>query len=311
MDVLVVGGSRFLGLHVVMALQEEGHQVTTLNRGTLNQPANVRHLKCDRKDRPRTKKMLDREDFDAVIDISISASEDTRQMIELFEGRIDRFVHCSTGAVYEDRWEYPVLEDDPTIAWTGGGTYPEEKAECERLLTDAYMQKGFPIVILRPTVIYGPHNYVYREAYVFDRAEADRPIPVPGDGKSVTHVVHVDDVAKAFVSSLSFKTCIGQVYNIAGPRAVTLDRWAEAAAKPVVDLPKILHYDQNLHKQTQEQGFPLSVSPWVMSIEKARRNLRFNPRSLEDGMKETYAWYSRTHPFGKPSFRFDSLVESA
>src|SRR5207244_13078633 len=93
-------------------------------------------------------------------------------------------------------------------------------------------EHGFPITILRPTVIYGPHNYLYREAYVFDRAEARRPIPVPGDGKSVTHVVHVDDVAKAFAAALKSKACVGPACNIACPRAVTLNLCVESDGKP-------------------------------------------------------------------------------
>ena len=303
--VLVMGGSRFVGLHTASILLREGYQVTTLNRGTTEQPAGVRHLKCDRKDSTRLKGLLEKEKFSAVVDITADAPEDTEAMIRIFYGRVERFVHCSTGAVYEDRWEFPVFEEDPLVAWTGRRIYPENKAQCERLLFKAFEERGFPATILRPTVIYGPHNYLYREAYVFDRAEARRPIPVPGDGKSVTHLVHVDDVAKGFAAALRSRASIGQVYNIAGPRAVSLDLWVESAAKPCTRDVRIIHYDEGLVSRNVEKGFPLPTSPWIMSIQKAQRDLGFSPRGLHDGMKETYEWYSQNHPFGTSDFQLD------
>src|SRR2546428_7911140 len=270
MSVLVIGGSRFVGLHTVSILLKDGYQVTTLNRGTTEQPPGVRHLKWDRKDLSRLKSILEKEDSDAVLDIAAQEPEDTEAMISIFDGRIERFVHCSTGAVYEDKWEFPVFEEAPIMSWTGSRTYPENKSQCERLLLKAFEERGFPITILRPTVIYGPHNYLYREAYVFDRAEARRPIPVPGDGKSVTHVVHVDDVAKGFAADLKSKACVGQAYNIAGPRAVSLNLWVESAAKPCTEDVKITHYDESLVSRDVNRGFPLPTSPWIMSIQKAQ-----------------------------------------
>ena len=308
--VLVMGGSKFVGLHIVFILLREGYQVTTLNRGTTEQPTGVKHLKCNRRDLPKLKVLLEKEKFDAVVDLTATEPEDTEAMIKIFRGRIQRFVHCSTGAVYEDRWEFPVFEHDPLIGWTGNRTYPENKAQCERLLSKAVEETGFPVTILRPTVIYGPNNYLYREAYVFDRAEARRPIPVPGDGKSITHLVHVDDVAKGFAAALRSHASIGQAYNIAGPRAVSLDLWVESAAKPCTEDLRIIHYDESLVSREVEKGFPLPTSPWIMSIQKAERDLGFSPRGLDDGMKETYEWYSQNHPFGKPDFQFDQSIAS-
>ena len=310
-SILVVGGSKFVGLHIVSILLREGYQVTTLNRGTTEQPLGVRHLKCDRKDLPRLKGLLEKEEFDAVVDMTAEEPEDTEAMIRIFGGRVQRFVHCSSGAVYEDRWEFPVFEEDAIMGWPGRRTYPENKAECERLLFKAFERNGFPVTILRPTVVYGPHNYLYREAYVFDRAEARRPIPVPGDGKFVTHVVHVDDVAKGFAAALRSKASVGQAYNIAGPRAISLDLWVEAAAKPSTEDVKIIHYDESLVSRDLKKGFPLPTSPWIMSIQKARRDLGFTPRGLRDGMRETYEWYSRNHPFGRPDFQFDRAIASS
>ena len=309
--VLVMGGSKFVGLHTVSMLLREGYHVTTLNRGTTAQPPGVKHLTCNRRDLPRLKVLLEKEKFDVVVDITATEPEDTEAMIKIFRGKIQRFVHCSTGAVYEDRWEFPVFEDDPLMGWTGSRTYPENKAQCERLLFKAFEETGFPVTTLRPTVIYGPHNYLYREAYVFDRAEARRPIPVPGDGKSVTHLVHVDDVAKGFAAALRSDTSIGHAYNIAGPRAVSLDLWVESAAKPCTEDLRIIHYDESLVNRDAEGGFPLPTSPWIMSIQKAERDLGFSPLGLHDGMKETYEWYSRSHPFGRPDFQFDRAVVSS
>jgi len=124
-------------------------------------------------------------------------------------------------------------------------------------------------------------------------------------------VVHVDDVAKAFAGALRSPASIGQAYNIAGPRAVSLDLWVESAAKACTDDVRLIHYDENLVSRDAKNGFPLSTSPWIMSIQKAQRDLVFNPRGLYDGMKDAYEWYSQNHPFGRPDFQFDRAVASS
>jgi nucleoside-diphosphate-sugar epimerase len=124
-------------------------------------------------------------------------------------------------------------------------------------------------------------------------------------------VVHVDDVAKGFAAALRSKACVGQAYNIAGPRAVSLDLWTEAAGKPCTEEVKIIHYDESLVSRDVQNGFPLPTSPWIISIQKAQRDLGFTPRGLYEGMKEAYEWYSQNHPFGRPDFQLDRAITSS
>src|SRR5437667_239224 len=84
-SVLVMGGSKFVGLHTASILLRDGYQVTTLNRGRSEQPLGVRHLKCDRKDLPRLKGLLEKEDFDVVVDVTAQEPGDTEAMIRIFE----------------------------------------------------------------------------------------------------------------------------------------------------------------------------------------------------------------------------------
>ena len=85
MQTLVMGGTRFNGLHLVQELVRYGHNVTILNRGVTEAPVprEVRRLYADRKDHQQLKEVLGSEEFDVVFDISAYVLEDVQSMVGL------------------------------------------------------------------------------------------------------------------------------------------------------------------------------------------------------------------------------------
>ena len=97
MKVLVLGGSRFIGLHLVRLLHDGGHQVTVLNRGQTQSdlPDNVVRLIADRTDTEQVKVALKDGSYDVAFDISAYTKATLKPVIEALEGRVGHFVFCT------------------------------------------------------------------------------------------------------------------------------------------------------------------------------------------------------------------------
>src|SRR5262245_46711299 len=102
MEVLVIGGSRFVGAGIVEALLARGHAVTVLNRGATPDPHGdrVARLRADRRRSGALEAAVAGRRFDAAVDVSAFERSDTEAAIGALEGRVARFVHIGTGQVY-------------------------------------------------------------------------------------------------------------------------------------------------------------------------------------------------------------------
>ena len=102
MDVLIIGGTRYMGRIVVQRLLERGDKVTIFSRGT-TQPEwwhQIEHIQGDREDRADFAAKLKGKSFDAVIDTQAYRKEDVESAIGAFDGNVGHYVIVSTGSVY-------------------------------------------------------------------------------------------------------------------------------------------------------------------------------------------------------------------
>ena len=203
MEALVIGGTQFIGLRLVRLLHEQGHCVTVLNRGksgaSLSQ--DITRLRVDRNEPEQVAAVLRGRRYDAVFDISGYTPAQLEPVIVALRGQVGHYVFCSSVAVYAPAPTAPVLEDFPLVRSESVGTYGRDKVDCEDLLLEAHARRGFPSTIIRPPVVYGPHNKLAeREFSFFARLAQGRPVIIPGDGLNLLHMVHVDDLAAAFAA---------------------------------------------------------------------------------------------------------------
>ena len=161
MKMLVLGGSRFIGLHLVRLLHDQGHEVSVLNRGQtgVELPEGVERLRADRTEPDEVKSALGRTSYDVAFDISAYTTASLLPVVEALDGRIGRFVFCSTTSVYAPSEVVPIDEDFALFRTPEASQYARDKIECEDLLLGAY-SRGFPMTILRPPYVYGPDNYI-------------------------------------------------------------------------------------------------------------------------------------------------------
>ncbi|MEE3716938.1 NAD-dependent epimerase/dehydratase family protein [Tumidithrix elongata RA019] len=277
MKVLIMGGTRFMGVALTKALVSQGHEVVLFNRG--NQPApieDVRVILGDRTDPQQLKEKLSQESFDVVFDNNGRELSDSKPLIDIFKDRVRHFVYMSSAGVY--------LESDILPYFEGDAVDPKSrhkgKLHTEAYLNEVYEKNAFPYTSIRPTYIYGPQNYNDLEAWFFDRIVRDRPIPIPGNGQFITQLGHVEDLAAAMVAVLGNQKAIGEIYNISDVRYVTfagLAKQCAIAAGKSADAVKLVYYNPKDFDFGKKKAFPFRLQHFFAAIDKALDHLDWEP----------------------------------
>jgi len=285
MRVLIMGGTRFIGVYLTKRLVSQGHEVVLFNRG--NKPAPVESVKTihgDRKDPAQLKAALAGESFDAIFDNNGRELSDTQPLVELFGDQVQHFVYVSSAGVYLKSDEMPHVEGDAVDP----NSRHKGKFETEEYLA----AQQIPFTSVRPVYIYGPQNYNDVEAWFFDRVVRDRPLPIPGSGMALTQMGHVADLAAAMAAVLGNEQAIGQIYNISGDKAVTFDGLARACAIAAGKDPaslKLVHYDPKAFDFGKKKAFPMRVQHFFTDIHKAKSELNWTPQfDLVSGLKDSF-----------------------
>lgn len=191
MEILLLGGTRFIGRHIAAALREVG-EVTLLNRGLSGGPDGFRQLVADRSRREDMAVLKGRR-FDAIVDISAESAEFVAHTLPFIEGQ-PHYVYLSSASVYQYGAEKVALalkEGDATGGDPVWGTYGVQKYRGEQLLRES----GLPVTILRPPYVYGPYNNCGREDFLWARLINGQPIFVTRDGTARLQFSYVADLA--------------------------------------------------------------------------------------------------------------------
>ncbi len=285
MRILVMGGTRFIGVYLTKVLVAQGHEVVLFNRGNKPAPvAGVTQINGDRKDHSQLKEKLAGESFDVIFDNNGRELSDTQPLVEIFQDRVQNFVYVSSAGVY--------LKSDQMPHREGDAVDPNSRHKGKHQ-TEAYLaESGIPWTSIRPTYIYGPQNYNDLEAWFFDRLVRNRPILIPGNGLHITQFGHVQDLVNAMAAVIGNSQAIGQIYNISGDRYVTFDGLAKACATAAGKSPeevKIVHYDPSQFDFGKRKAFPLRVQHFFAEVNKAMSELNWQPEyDLVSGLKDSF-----------------------
>lgn len=289
MKLLVLGGTVFLGRHLVDAARDRGHEVTLFNRGRSNPDLfpDVERLTGDRDgglDALRGRR------WDAVVDPSGYVPRVVRQSVELL-GDSGTYVFVSTGSVYplqsQDRSEDgPVerLEDPATeevMAHYGG-----LKALCEEVVTGAF---GDRALVVRSGLIVGPFDPTGRFTYWALRLARGGEVLGPGAPDREVQFVDARDQA-AWILDMA-EAGRGGTFNVAGPgRPLTFGELLSRAAGPVRWVPDQFLLDEGVQPYTEMPLWvPESAGRLNMPIDRAlAAGLRH--RDVDETIRDTRAW---------------------
>jgi nucleoside-diphosphate-sugar epimerase len=235
--ILVTGASGFIGSRVATALRSAGHQVFGLAR-TAQSVAKLEATGLGRilGDLARPAQLatpLEELKPDAVVHSAAETAtqrsarliqavnvDGTRALAEACRGlALERFVFLSSVVVGQPRGAL-LREDEPLIPTTA---YGRSKVEGEALLRREAEKHGLPLVVLRPSHVYGPGGWFAEIVRDLER----RRFLIPGDGENLWDVVHVDDVVDATrrLVETPLDARDGHLFHAVDDTPVTLNRF--------------------------------------------------------------------------------------
>ena len=294
---LIIGGTRFIGRHLVEELLDHDYQVTLFNRGNHANPFEDRegidHVQGDRTNESALEAAAMAVDPDAVFDMVAYKPQQVRAATEIFAD-VNAYVYVSSGDAYgaehvpKREGETPLkpcseaqaIDDSPE-------TYGARKAEGDRAVFAA-TEGGVPAMSVRPCIVYGPHDYTERVDYWIHRVANNDRVIVPGDGDLLWHRAFVEDVASA-LRVVAEEGQPGETYNVGDRRLVTLEEMVELIADAAdTDVEVVTAGARELAAADLEpDAFPLYREyPHVLATSKLA-NLGWSSTPLEKAMKRT------------------------
>ena len=191
MKVLVTGGTGFAGSHLVSRLVKKGESVRVLVRKNSNvdylKKLNVELCLGDITDKNSIKAAV--KGIDVVYHIAALFRQarfpdrvywqvnvqGTQNMLEAgYEEGVKRFVHCSTIGVLGHITNPPA---DETYPYNPGDVYQRSKCEGEKIALKFFRDKEFPVVVARPTAIYGPGDMRLFKLFKYVKVDASASNP--------------------------------------------------------------------------------------------------------------------------------------
>ncbi len=216
LKVLILGGTGFIGPHMVRHAVSRGHQVSMFNRGKTNPSLfpGVEHLTGDR---DRGLDSLRNRTWDVVIDNSGYVPRHVRDSAELLKDKVGRYLFISTGSVYAANLER-IDEDSPLLTLDDPASedvekfYGPLKVHCEKAIHETFGDRG---TVVRLHIVAGPGDTTDRFTYWPVRFAKGGDVIAPGDRTNPVQFVDVRDVAEFTVHLLEKNT--PGIFNAAGP----------------------------------------------------------------------------------------------
>ncbi len=240
MKILVLGGTGFIGPHLVRFALERGHTVTLFNRGRTNTHLfpDVEKLVGDRNDNLSA---LEGRRWDAVIDNSGYTPQQVGMSVKLLKDACDQYLFTSTRSVYTD-FTQAVMDEDapvgpkdiPESEWDG---YGPNKVLAERAVQEGF---GARTLITRPPVIVGPGDRSDRFTYWVDRIDDGGDILVQGDPTDPLQFIDVRDLSEFYIHLLEHS--ITGIYNTEGPGSALNTAGLVHGIKAITSTPSTFHW---------------------------------------------------------------------
>ncbi|WP_213456999.1 NAD-dependent epimerase/dehydratase family protein [Rhizomonospora bruguierae] len=307
MRLLVLGGSWFVGRVVVDDAVGRGHEVMVFNRGRslARFPDGVRRIFGDRESPQDLRRLASHGPWDVVVDVAGSVPAVVRRSVEALADVAGRWVFVSTISAYRDWPHAPVDETsplwdgdpdvDPGIRRWDPDAYGPLKVGCELACRQAFGDER--LLVLRPHVVLGRHEYVGRLPWWLSRMSRGGQVLAPGPDRAI-QPVDVRDLA-AFLLNQVERASNG-VFNVA-PRseAASYGDMLNACAQATADqrrTPLELVWadegwlvDQGVRQWTELPLWRHAAAPWGMNVDRAHAaGLKCRP--LADTVADTSKW---------------------
>jgi 2'-hydroxyisoflavone reductase len=301
-DLLVLGGSWFVGRVMAEHAVERGWNVTVFNRGrSSSPPAGARAIHGDRQSLGDLARLADQGPWDAVIDVAGSEPWTVRDAARALQSATSQYVLVSTVSVYAGWPAEPVTEastlhdGDPDL---NPGTGPMYEYGPMKVGCEAAVRREFGperVLILRPGVVLGPHEYVGRLKWWLGRAQRGGRILAPGRADRTIQPVDVRDLAAFALDQIAVGK--GGTYNVAAPRDRTYRDLLLACMRATGGHGELKWIDdswladQDVAQWTELPLWRVPPGTWAMDTKRAEA-AGLVCRSLSETVGDTWAWLS-------------------
>ncbi|MBO0995707.1 dTDP-glucose 4,6-dehydratase [Bacillus sp. SD088] len=308
MNILVTGGTGFIGRWVTRKLLEDQHDVWVIDNLANSSTTNIEefihsdHFKGftegDIKDKEILKELFRKTDFDICYHLAASINvqdsiDDPRttfendtigtfHLLELCKEYKTRLVFMSTCMVYDQASNANgITELDPIKP---ASPYAGAKIAAENMVLSYYYAYNLPVVVVRPFNTYGPFQKTGGEGGVvaiFIHNQLDgSPLKIYGDGTQTRDLLYVEDCADFVVTAGYSSQANGEIINAGTGRDIAINDLALLIAKN----PAQVQHVEHIHPQSE-------IPKLLCNYEKAKKLLNWKPKvSLEEGIKRTSQW---------------------
>lgn len=323
MRILVIGGTGFIGPHLVRQLAGMGHSVTVFHRGSTQADLPAEHILGDRRDLAALCPSAD-----VIVDLVLSSGAQAKALMQAFRGRAQRVVAASSIDVYRACGvlhgsepgpiePVPLTEDSPLR--TNLQTYPPAQVKMLQKifgwLDDEYDKipverailgdPELPGTVLRLPMIYGPGDHLSRFHPVLKRIDDGRRVILFEEGWAEWRS------PRGYVENVAAERAAGRIYNVAETPAFSELDWARNIAAATgwtgefVSLPK-----DRMPAHLAQPGN--SKQHWEADSSRIRRELGYQePVPLEEAITRSIEWARTNPPTDFNPHRFDYAAEDA
>lgn len=213
MNLLILGGSVFLGRHLVAAAREAGHKVTIFNRGNHSLPEQD-DIEQIRGDRQSDLKLLQGRNWDAVVDTCGMEPDVVAASGKALKDGTGHYVFISSISAYDNFRQIGMRESAPTklIPLDEAQDYGSNKAHCERVVSELYKDSA---LIIRPGLIVGRYDPSDRFTYWVRRINTGGNILAPGRPERFVQFIDVRDLSEWIIRMTEAN--LSGTYNATGP----------------------------------------------------------------------------------------------
>jgi dTDP-glucose 4,6-dehydratase/UDP-glucuronate decarboxylase len=308
MQILIAGGSGFIGSHLSKRLLNDGNEIICVDNNLTSSSENIEELKSNPQFKfihhDVTTPLSDDLRADVVFHLASPASPNhhskisyhalpmqtmmvntigTLELLKFAEKNNAKFLFASTSEAYGDPLEHPQNEEyRGNVSTTGPrSVYDESKRFGETLTAYYFRDKNLDTRIARIFNTYGPNmnkDDLRMIARFIMQALKNEPLTVFGDGSQTRSLCYIDDLVEGLVRLMFNGNTKGQIVNLGNPEEHTVKEYAEIVKKLTGSKSEIV-FSEELPKDD-----PMRRQP---DITKAKTLLLWEPKvALSDGLSK-------------------------
>lgn len=254
--VLFIGGTGLISSACVAQCVAAGMDVTVLNRGKSSArpvPGGVEVLRADARSVGSVREVLGARSFDTVAQFVAFTPDHVQADFALFEGKCSQYIFIGTAAAYQTPPQrFPLRESTPLSNpfWR----YAQDKIACERVLVDAWRDRGFPVTIVRPSHTYDRTQVPTTGGWTdLARMLRGAPVVVHGDGTTLWTLTHSSDFARAFGGLINRPETLGDAFHITSDETLTWNQIYDWLGKALGVEPRLVHVTSDAIARTAPQ----------------------------------------------------------